>query len=254
MSDPNMQRTVQQPKQIVVVEDDPVQRTLLVTWLKAEGYRVEAFENGLDARNFLGDSWADLLILDWDLPGMTGERLLGWVRGRARSIVPVIFQTVHSDEEDIVKILDAGADDFLIKPLERQTLLARVRALLRRFAALSVDSGRMQVGAHVLSRATLTVSVGEAAHAFSAKEFDILWHLAAHPGTVVQRQDLLRLVWGVEAAAQTRSVDMYVSRLRSRLKAAGIAWTVQAAYATGYRLNLGEAAPDAAAPDTPAPR
>ncbi|WP_323118021.1 response regulator transcription factor [Burkholderia alba] len=239
MSEPNMQRTVQQPKQIVVVEDDPVQRTLLVTWLKAEGYRVEAFDNGLDARRFLGDSWADLLVLDWDLPGMTGERLLGWVRGRARSIVPVIFQTVHSEEEDIVKILDAGADDFLIKPLEKQTLLARVRALLRRFAALSVDSGRMHVGRYVLSRAALTVSDGEAAHPFSAKEFDILWHLAAHPGAVVQRQDLLRLVWGSEAPAQTRSIDMYVSRLRSRLKAAGIGWSVQAAYASGYRLNLG---------------
>ncbi|OJA40785.1 DNA-binding response regulator [Burkholderia ubonensis] len=239
MSEPNMQRTVQQPKQIVVVEDDPVQRTLLVTWLKAEDYRVEAFDDGLDARRFLGDSWADLLLLDWDLPGMTGERLLAWVRGRARSIVPVIFQTVHSDEEDIVKILDAGADDFLVKPLEKQTLLARVRALLRRFAALSVDSGRMQLGGYVLARATLTVSDDRASHAFSAKEFDILWHLAEHPGTVVQRQDLLRLVWGADASAQTRTVDMYVSRLRSRLKAAGIGWTVHAAYATGYRLNLG---------------
>lgn len=97
----------------------------------------------------------------------------------------------------------------------------------------------MQLGGYTLSRATLTVADGGASHAFSAKEFDILWHLAEHPGAVVQRQDLLRLVWGAEASAQTRTVDMYVSRLRSRLKAAGIGWTVHAAYATGYRLNLG---------------
>ncbi|MET5116562.1 response regulator, partial [Burkholderia pseudomallei] len=77
--------------------------------------RREAFDDGLAARRFLGDSWAALLLLDWDLPGMTGERLLAWVRGRARSIVQVIFHTVHSDEEDIVNILDAVADDFLIK-------------------------------------------------------------------------------------------------------------------------------------------
>ncbi|MGN6319403.1 response regulator transcription factor [Trinickia sp.] len=224
---------------VLVVEDDPAQHAMLVSWLKAEGYQVTSFHDGLEARNHLSSNWADLLLLDWDVPGVNGEQLLSFVRGRSRSSVPVIFQTVHSSEADIAKILDTGADDFLVKPVDRTVLLARIRAVLRRAASTQVDGRKMIVGECVLDRGKQALIAKGANHPLGTKEFDILWHLATHAGTVVQRQDLLSVVWGWDANVQTRSVDMYVSRVRSNLKAAGVGWTIQSVYATGYRLNTG---------------
>ncbi|MFC0402794.1 response regulator transcription factor [Paraburkholderia rhizosphaerae] len=228
---------------VVLVEDDAIQQSLLVSWLKAEGYHVDAFDNGLDARNYLSDHWADLMILDWDVPGISGDRLLTWVRGRSRSTVPVIFQTVHSNEEDIVRILDTGADDFLIKPFDKMVLLARIRALLRRFHNAASDSRQMIVGRYVLDRANLSIAGDDVVQRLGTKEFDLLWHLASHCGTVVQRQDLHSVVWGWDGGATSRSVDMYVSRLRANLKAIGIEWTIQSVYAKGYRLNMSDDGP-----------
>ena len=226
---------------ILIAEDDLIQQSLLVSWLKAEGYQVEAFRNGLEARNYLADHWADLMILDWALPGMSGATLLSWIRTRSHATLPVIFQTVRSEEADIVRILDTGADDFLVKPLDRMVLLARIRALFRRFQTPGSDRRRMLVGEYQLDRANLTISRGVDVHTLGTKEFDLLWHLATHCGTVVQRQDLHSMVWGWDGGVQSRSVDMYVSRLRASLKALDVEWTIQSVYAKGYRLNLSEA-------------
>ena len=225
---------------IVLLEDDLIQQTMLLSWLKTEGYQVDVFDNGMEARNHLSDHWADLMIFDWDVPGMSGERLLSWVRGRSRSTVPVIFQTVHSDEEEIVRILDTGADDFLIKPVDRMVFLARIRALLRRFQTAGSERRRMIVGQYLLDRASLTIGRGDITHTLGAKEFDLLWHLASHRGIVVQRQDLHSVVWGWDGSSQSRSVDMYVSRLRASLKTMNIDWVIQSVYGKGYRLNLSD--------------
>lgn len=244
-----MQAFSRKPVHILVVEDDPAQQALLVSWLKQEGYQVDAFSNGIEARNYLADHWANLLIFDWDVPGISGERLLSWVRGRSQSSVPVIFQTVHAAESDIVQILDAGADDYLVKPLDRQVLLARIRVLLRRVNVSNGDSRRMLVGQCTLDRSSQSLVRDGTPFRLGTKEFDILWHLALHLSTVVQRQDLMSVVWGWDAGVQSRSVDMYVSRLRAALKSAGVEWTVQSIYATGYRLNLEPSTGDAQARD-----
>ncbi|HWX12003.1 MAG TPA: response regulator transcription factor [Trinickia sp.] len=234
------------PVRILLVEDDVAHHALLNSWLKTEGYHVDGFHDGREAQQHLADHWADLAILDWDVPGVSGERLLQKIRGRSQSPMPVIFQTVHSAESDIVQILDAGADDYLVKPFDRQVLLARVRALLRRFAPANVQARKMMIEDSVLDQQARSLVTGGTAHRLGTKEFDILWHLAQHVGAVVLRQDLMSVVWGWDAAVQSRSVDMYVSRLRASLKAVGIGWNVQSVYATGYRLLLKPDGPTAA--------
>src|SRR5256885_1452919 len=119
---------------------------LLAHWMKGEGHRVEALEDGRSLVKSLEAEPADLLILDWNLPDIPGDDLLRWVRGRRQASLPVIFQTVHDREEDIVRILDAGADDYLVKPVQKPTLLARVRAVMRRTQTAPERQSTLQVG------------------------------------------------------------------------------------------------------------
>ncbi|MBI3899259.1 MAG: response regulator transcription factor [Gammaproteobacteria bacterium] len=224
---------------VLIVEDDRAQRALLTHWMKGEGYRVEALEDGRSLIKSLEAEPADLLILDWNLPDVPGDDLLRWVRGRRHASLPVIFQTVHDREEDIVRILDAGADDYLVKPVQKLTLLARVRAVMRRTQALPDRESLLKVGSVTLIQLSQTLKTHTGSLSPSEKEFAIAWQLATRVGQVILREQLMADVWGFGPNIETRAVDMYVSRLRTKLRQLHADdWQIQSVYGIGYRLEL----------------
>jgi two-component system, OmpR family, phosphate regulon response regulator PhoB len=229
---------------ICVVEDDRSQRTLLKVWLEAQGYEVEAIESGRDLLRLLDTRLFHLLILDWNLPDIQGDQLLQRVK-RTKPTLPVIFQTVHDHEDDIVRMLDAGADDYLVKPLGKATLLARTRAVLRRVQTPTEMTNNLNVGGIRLNRVAQTLRTAATTIECGEKEFAIAWCLAQRVGQVVLRQQLLADIWERNADVETRTVDMYVSRLRSKLRQANAdEWHVQSIYGTGYRLEIIELEPE----------
>jgi two-component system, OmpR family, phosphate regulon response regulator PhoB len=224
---------------VLIVEDDRAQRALLAHWMKSDGYRVEALEDGRSLIKSLEAEHADLLILDWNLPDIPGDDLLHWVRGRRQAILPVIFQTVHDREEDVVRILDAGADDYLIKPVQKLTLLARARAVIRRAQALPNRESVLEIGSVTLIPSSQTLKTKSGTLSPSDKEFAIARQLAMRLGQVILRQQLLTEVWGLSPIIETRTVDMFVSRLRAKLRQLHADdWQIQSVYGIGYRLEL----------------
>ena len=223
---------------ILIVEDDRAQRALLTHWMQGEGYRVEALEDGRSLVKSLETEPADLLILDWNLPDIPGDDLLRWVRGRRHASLPVIFQTVHDREEDIVRILDAGADDYLVKPVHKSTLLARVRAVMRRAQSLPERQSTLEIGGVTLNWLSQTLTTRSGTISPSDKEFAIAWQLGLRVGQVILRQQLLAEVWGFSPEIETRAVDMYVSRLRAKLRQLQADWQILSVYGAGYRLEL----------------
>lgn len=221
----------------VQARSDRVQSSSMPAALSALGYQVTVFEDGVEAQSHLADFWADLVILEPDLPRLSGKQLLAWIRSRSSEApLPVVFQLPAHAEREVVDILDLGADDFYMLPVDPNVQIARLRALLRRSNVACMRSLNLTIGDCILSRADQALIKDDIAYRLGDKQFAILWRLAANSGTVVQRQDLLSSVWGNSAEVETRKVDMYISRVRACLKKIGVAWVIESAYACGYRL------------------
>jgi two-component system alkaline phosphatase synthesis response regulator PhoP len=203
---------------ILVVEDDAAIRRGLADSLKFAGYRVIETGDGLEAQQILQGAELDLVLLDVVLPGINGFEILPELR-RNRPRLPVIMVTARGAEEDRVKGLRGGADDYVVKPFSSTELLARVEAVLRRSAerpldvsALNADGRRIE-----FERREVRSSEGEARQ-LSEKEVEILRYLSTSPGRAVSREELLQNVWGLNTRGiETRTVDMHIARLRDKL-------------------------------------
>lgn len=219
---------------MLVAEDDPDISVPLVRALGREGYDVTHVTSGPDAlaQALAGD--ADLLVLDLGLPGMDGLEVCRSLRGSG-SALPVLVLTARTEVPDLVVGLDAGADDYVGKPFRLQEFLARVRVQLRRSPA--AEPASTLTGPHGLRVDTVgrRVSVDGAEVALTPKEFDLLVALAARPGAVMAREDLMREVWHTEWFGATKTLDMHVSTLRRKLGPAGAAITT--VRGVGFRLE-----------------
>jgi two-component system phosphate regulon response regulator PhoB len=223
--------------QILVVDDEPDILSVLVYHLSREGYRVTTAVNGQGALTAAATEQPDLIILDLMLPGMDGYEVLQRLRGaESTSSMPVILLTARRDEDERVKGFEVGADDYITKPFSARELTLRVEALLRRSKAEPVStSRRIAVGPVVLDREAHRVfSEGDEVD-LTRLEYRLLEVLLERRGRVQTRRQLLQAVWDTNAAIETRTVDMHVARLRTKLgEAASLLETVRG---IGYRFR-----------------
>ncbi len=233
---------------LLVVDDDKTLRDMLEYNLRREGYRVVSAADGNEAIRVAYDVRPDLIILDIMLPGMSGFDVCRAVRKEL--IMPILMLSAREEEIDKVLGLELGADDYLTKPFGLRELLARVGAMLRRAEMLRVAANKnaaLEPGAEVppLAAGDLLIDVGrrsvlrgDQSIELKPKEFDLLAFLAAHPMHVFSREALLDRVWGFDFVGGTRTVDVHVRWLRSKLEEdPANPKLIQTVYGVGYRFN-----------------
>ena len=202
--------------QLLVVEDDERIRTALIRALRDRGHAVSSAGTALEGLRLAVDERPDLVVLDLGLPDLDGRELLRMLR--AVSAVPVIIATARDDDDSVVQALDAGADDYVLKPFQAGQLEARIRAVLRRAAgAADAAAAPVTVGDLTVDPKSRRVTLAGVAVELSPKEFDLLAHLAARAGTVVTKRELLADVWQLPYGGSDKTVDVHLSWLRRKL-------------------------------------
>lgn len=222
---------------IALLEDDLKQAELVVQWLEEAGFTVNHQGDGRSfLKHFKKDRY-DMAILDWELPDQTGIDVLRQLRVVQNQNLPVLFTTQRDAEEDIVNALTHGADDYLVKPLRKGELLARIEAARRR-AGIACNIDRLQFANITIDANKREITVDGQAVKVTPKDFGIAFELAKHEGQVLSREYLLKQVWGVEADINTRTVDMHVSRVRRSLNInPDMGYRITTIFQHGYRLE-----------------
>jgi len=219
---------------LLLVEDDARIRSFLVRGLIEEGFAVDIAVDGEEGAFKASDPAYDLIVLDLMLPGRDGWEILKSLQGRADR-PPVLVLTAKDDVADRVRGLDAGADDYLVKPFSFDELLARLRALLRR--PRQPADWVLRVGGLAVDRATRRVRWGDRKVELSAREFQVLEYLAQHPGHVLSRTRLYEHVWNEQMEPMSNTLDVHVKEIRRKLAAAGATRVITTVRGAGYRLE-----------------
>ena len=219
---------------VLVVDDEPIVREVVATYLRRDGYRAVEAGDGVAARDLIERLSPQLVVLDVMLPGVDGLELCRWVR--ARSSTPIIMLTARGEEADRLVGLEIGADDYVTKPFSPRELVARVRTVLRRGSGF-VSDRRVVAGPITLDAGTREVHRDDLELGLTAKEFDLLWFLASHPRLVFSRGQLLDRVWGHDACWDPATVTVHVRRLRAKIESdPSHPDHIQTVWGAGYRF------------------
>lgn len=220
------------PNTVLVVDDEPHIVQLVRLYLQNEGFQVEAAFDGKQALEKARSVRPDLIVLDIMMPGLDGLEVTRELR--KTSAVPIIFLTARGDDVDRIVGLELGADDYLAKPFNPRELVARVKAVLRRTQAAPQPPEVLEVGNVRLDPPRREVTVGGQPVQLRQKEFDLLAAFMQHAGVVLERERLLRLVWGTDYFGDTRTIDVHVAWLREKLNGATV--KIQTVWGVGYKL------------------
>ncbi|KAF1036134.1 MAG: Sensory transduction protein regX3 [Burkholderia lata] len=223
---------------ILSLDDEPAQAALIDEILSGEGHQVHVVNDGNQAIRLLETHLVDLVLLDWHVPGISGLDVLGWIRERIGRELPVLFLTNRAREDELVAALNAGADDYMIKPIRRRELIARVNALLRRAYPDTVTPLLIRVGAYHLDVVAQTIHLNGESIKLTPKEFSITALLFRNLGRIMPRDALVKVIWGRDSVNESRSLDTHIYRLRTKLRIApenGV--RLRAIYTHGYRLE-----------------
>ena len=223
---------------ILLVDDDPNIRQLVNLYLEKEGFEVEIVDRGDTAVVKFKTFAPNLILLDLMLPGMDGWQVCREVR--KTSNVPIIMLTAKDETFDKVLGLELGADDYMVKPFDTKELVARIKAVLRRFQNADAPASKE------LSFPGLTINIGQYTVTYMGKELEmppkeleLLYFLASHPGMVFTREQLLEQVWGYDYFGDSRTVDVHVKRLREKLTdGEKMGWQIKTVWGVGYKFEV----------------
>ncbi len=222
---------------ILLVEDDSTIALGVVRMLEMEGYRVNHFTTGEDGLASVADAKPDLAVLDWMLPGMDGIDVLRTLK-RDHPSIPVIMLTARISEQDRVRGLDAGADDYVVKPFSLRELAARVRARLRTTQRMAERDGWIEFGSVRIDLRHRILQRGDEEIRLTTHEAGVLGYLVARPGKDVPRDELLEKVWGYVPTIATRTVDNQILKLRKKIEDnPNNPRHILTVYGTGYRFE-----------------
>ena len=220
-------------ERILVIEDDPAILKLLQRGLAYEGYVVDLATDGRSGLNLARDHAPDLVVLDWMLPGMDGLEVCH--RLRTGGSLPILMLTAKDTIQDRVQGLDAGADDYMVKPFNLDELLARIRALLRRTQQERVQV--YQFADLTLETASRQVTRGQRLISLTAKEYDLLELFLRHPRQVLTREVIFDRVWGYDFGGESNVLEVYIRYLRQKLESEGEQRLIQTVRGVGYVLR-----------------
>ena len=222
---------------ILLVEDDPKQLMPLQTVLSQAGHSVDGVKDGETAQWLLSEKDYDLLILDWMLPHISGVNICRQYRAAGKT-APVLMITARDTTAEKVTGLDAGADDYLVKPIDLVEFMARVRALRRRSPLWQGDT--LSLEDLYLHLDSLTVERQGATVSLSSREFQLLEYFMRHPRQVLTRNQIEQAVWEWGTEPESNAITVLVRKLRQRLQAVGSADWIESIYGMGYRLTSPE--------------
>jgi DNA-binding response OmpR family regulator len=222
---------------ILVVDDDPNISRLVKMYLEKEGFEVETAYRGDEALKAFRESAPNLVLLDVMLPGMDGWQVCREVR--KLSNIPVIMLTAKDETFDKVLGLELGADDYIVKPFEPKELVARIKAVIRRYQGAETPEKEMIFPGLSINISAYAVTYRGRSLDMPPKELELLYFLASHAGQVFTREQLLEKVWGYEYFGDSRTVDVHVKRIREKLTdSEDLGWAIKTVWGVGYKFEV----------------
>lgn len=220
---------------VLIVDDDTNICEVIDMYLKSSGYDTKIANDGKAAQELFAECKPDLVLLDMMLPNIDGIDVLKWIR--KDSATPVIMLTAKGDTFDKVLALELGADDYVVKPFEPKELLARVKAVMRRYSVESSNEDILHFNDLVIDASSYNVIYKGQEIKMPPKEFDLLYYLACNKNKVFTREQLLCEVWGYDYPGDSRTVDVHIKRLREKISG-GDNWQLETVWGVGYKFEV----------------